>query len=89
MLLAFVRGIHQGPVNYLHKWPVTRKIFPFNDVIMFCDLFIRGFPAKIENFVKVVYVTIWLWYAYSQQTFVYSKTAFAKFIKVGKRLPHY
>ena len=32
--LAFVRGIHQGPVNSLHKWPVTRKMFPFDDVIM-------------------------------------------------------
>ena len=33
--LAFVRGIHRGPVNSPHKWPVTRKMFPFDDVIMF------------------------------------------------------
>ena len=32
--LAFVRGIHRGPVNSLHKWPVTRKMFSFDDVIM-------------------------------------------------------
>ena len=32
--LAFVRGIHRGPVNSPHKWPVTRKRFPFDDVIM-------------------------------------------------------
>ena len=32
--LAFVRGIHRWPVNFLHKWPVTRKMFPFDDVIM-------------------------------------------------------
>ena len=32
--LAFVRGIHRGPLNSPHKWPVTRKMFPFNDVIM-------------------------------------------------------
>ena len=25
--LAFVRGIHRGPVNSPHKWPVTRKMF--------------------------------------------------------------
>ena len=25
--LAFVWEIHQGPVNFPHKWPVTRKIF--------------------------------------------------------------
>ena len=28
--LAFVRW----PVDSLHKWPVTRKMFPFDDVIM-------------------------------------------------------
>ena len=36
--LAFVRG----PVNSPHKWPVTRKLFPFVDDIMtienFCQL---------------------------------------------------
>ena len=32
--LAFVRGIHRGPVNSPHKWPVTRNMFPFDDVIM-------------------------------------------------------
>ena len=32
--LAFVLGIHPGPVNSPHKWPVTRKMFPFDDVIM-------------------------------------------------------
>ena len=32
--LACVWGIHRGPVNSPHKWPVTRKMFPFHDVIM-------------------------------------------------------
>ena len=32
--LAFVQGIHRGPVNSPHKWPVSRKMFPFDDVIM-------------------------------------------------------
>ena len=32
--LAFVRGIHGGPVNSPHKGPVTRKLFPIDDVIM-------------------------------------------------------
>ena len=27
-------GIHRGPVNSPHKWPLTRKMFPFDDVIM-------------------------------------------------------
>ena len=33
--LAFVRWIHRWPVNSPHKWPVTRKMFPFDDVIIF------------------------------------------------------
>ena len=32
--LAFVWGIHRGPVNSPHKWSVTRNMFPFDDVIM-------------------------------------------------------
>ena len=32
--LAFVQGIHPWPVNSPHKGPVTRKMFPFDDVIM-------------------------------------------------------
>ena len=32
--LAFVEGIHRGPVNSPHKWPVVWKKFPFDDVIM-------------------------------------------------------
>ena len=37
--LAFVRGIHRGPVNSPHKWPVARKMFPFDDVIMSYSVF--------------------------------------------------
>ena len=33
--LAFVRGIHRWLVNSLHKGPVTQKMFPFDDVIIF------------------------------------------------------
>ena len=32
--LVFVREIHRGPMNSPHKWPVTRKMFPIDDVIM-------------------------------------------------------
>ena len=36
--LACVRGIHRWPVNTPHKEPVTRKMFPFDDVIIFTHL---------------------------------------------------
>ena len=48
---AFVRGIHRRPVNSPHKWPVTRKMFPFDDVIMY--LFFVG--------VKILRVGTSLW----------------------------
>ena len=33
-LRVFVQGIHQWLVNSPHKGPLTRKIFPFDDVIV-------------------------------------------------------
>ena len=46
--LAFVWGSHRGPVNSPHKWPVTRKMFPFDDVIMeFTTTSPRGQWVKI------------------------------------------
>ena len=32
--LAFVQGIHWWLVNSLHKWPVTLKMFLFDDIII-------------------------------------------------------
>ena len=32
--LTFVRGIHRGPLNFPHKWLVTRTVFPVDHVIM-------------------------------------------------------
>ena len=32
--LALVCRIHWWPITYPHKWPVPRKMFPFDDVIM-------------------------------------------------------
>ena len=46
--LAFVRGIHRGPVNSSHKWPVTRKKFPFDDAIMGLVM-----PYSIKNLVNI------------------------------------
>ena len=43
--LAFVRGIHRWPMISPHKRPVTRKIFPFDNVIM---ILVRH-TAKIDS----------------------------------------
>ena len=44
--LASVRGIHRGPVNSPHKWPVTRKMFPFDDVIMIQISYLIASPRR-------------------------------------------
>ena len=34
-VIGVCAGKSPGPVNSPHKWPVTRKMFPFDDVIMY------------------------------------------------------
>ena len=46
--LAFVRGIPRGPVNSPHKWPATRKMFPFDDVIMFSFIIDRSLHIYVK-----------------------------------------
>ena len=59
--LAFVRGIHWWPVNSSHKGPITRKMFPFDDVIV--DLVIPEYSVSATVLqlllVFVNYVSIW------------------------------
>ena len=55
--LAFVRGIHQWPVNCPHKGPVTRKMFPFDDVIMvYCKL------PNLSTWQQVAFSVKMVWY---------------------------
>ena len=51
--LAFVRGNHRGPVNSPHKWPVTRKMFPFDDIIMQDALSNNLSPRKVKSYFVV------------------------------------
>ena len=47
--LAFVRGIHRSPVNSPHKRPVTRKMFPFDDVMMALRKTLSWFPPLMSS----------------------------------------
>ena len=40
--LAFVRGIHRGPVNSPHKWPVMWKMLPFDESSWNLALIVSG-----------------------------------------------
>ena len=65
--LAFVRGSHRRPVNSPHKWPVTRKMSPFDDVIMLLalrgggPLATDGFPKhRVSNVgLRLSFVLVW------------------------------
>ena len=59
--LAFVRGIHRGPVNYPHKGPVTRKMFPFDDVIMWMTSGSDNGLSPDHHEAKICTNTILLW----------------------------
>ena len=74
--LAFVRGIRRGPVTSPHKWPVTWKMFPFEDVILifkyiyqYSHTFVLNIKTaakhKLENKTKkqkLIYAYVWNYY---------------------------
>ena len=47
--MAFVRGIHRWPVNSPHKGPVTRKMFPFDDVIILWYNFVFADAVQLSG----------------------------------------
>ena len=47
--LVFVRKFDRWPVNSPHKWPVIRKMFPFDDVFMLDNklvIYVKSVPAN-------------------------------------------
>ena len=73
--LAFVRGIHRWPVNSPHKGPVTRKMFPFDDVSMIPQVgwqtwkVVRLFKNWQKNFLTwqstLVVISSYLWVSFT------------------------
>ena len=52
--LAFMQGIHWWPVNPPHKWPVTRKIFLFDDFIMSFEDWVFYLQVRNETWVNTL-----------------------------------
>ena len=62
LVTGFVRGIHRWPVNSPHKGPVTRKMFPFDDVILYWTWKCHHFMKKIVTAEpEVVNMTTFIW----------------------------
>ena len=51
-----MRGIHRWPVNSPHKGTVTRKMFPFDDVIMYLQAMQSDDEAQI---IRIYSTGIW------------------------------
>ena len=60
--LAFVQGIHWWPLNSPHEWPVTRKMFPFDDVIMWIPHQLHTYSNSSAS--KVFSISIIMWPRY-------------------------
>ena len=84
--LAFVRGIHWWPVNSLHKGPITLKMFPFDDVIMFINAGSMSMPrshyvlGKIPSIPTVAHVHHFQVFWNKNQTLVPSPLAHTRFV---------
>ena len=75
--LAFVLGLRRWPVNYPHKWPVTRKMFPFDVIIMVwmgnclftqCCILIDSYRAELPDRINI-YLD---WWVFRGRDFVYT-----------------
>ena len=53
------------PVNSPHKWPVTRKLFPFDDVIMFYKIILltnSTHCTSLKNVHTLAFCCVFLWF---------------------------
>ena len=57
--LAFVWGIHRWPVNSPHKGPVTRKMFPFDDVIVLYLHHTHSWQQQSLTFAPIIEAITW------------------------------
>ena len=69
---AFVRGIQRWPVNSPHKGPVTREIFPFDDVIMVGHSWRESTKPVGGMVVRSFDVLLWAWTNYWMNNLVTS-----------------
>ena len=71
-LLIFVRGIHRSPVISPHRKPVTRKMFPFDGVIMNYALdasaaYANGLYLYQACWVRAIYVFLVFFHLFMHQ----------------------
>ena len=91
--LAFVWGIHRGPVNSPPKWPVTRKMFRFDDVIMPKPVapHMPGFPVDNTGQEQLTRTLFFLYFFVPPDTLSYSNKGpkqYGNFLRFSKFIVH-
>ena len=70
-----MRGIHRGPVNSPHKWPVARKMFPLDDVIMLMFSFILRLNMILNKHSSCWWLEMpWRWRDVIEMVYLCEKT---------------
>ena len=64
-------GIHRWPVNSPHKWPVTRKMFPFDEVFMNIHRVMRANSQPQMCSVRLTQSKISMIFIYKIFTFIF------------------
>ena len=73
--LAFVWGIHRGPINSPHKWPVTWKMFPFDDVILLGYVTMTSqYSPNLHQFVPLLLCALYFIMKWTVQIIVHVTT---------------
>ena len=80
--LAFVQGIHRPPVNSPHKGPVTRKKFPFDDVIMYS---VAPVVLKCHGHIRSVGQVSWTLIQYKDVVLPYGVNTSTKWPTICRR----
>ena len=69
-----------SPVNSPQKWPVTRKMFPFDDVIMRCSMTVHVSEATIKYGVQIACIYQEQYYSHAMKQNITNPWAYKKMI---------
>ena len=86
-VIGLCGGIHRVPVNSPQKWPVTRKMFPFDDVIMITFAFLeQTVLCYVDADPISTSLEIYLWYRY--MLYANNASLFCKVCDIAWKISH-
>ena len=84
-----MQGIHRWPVNSPHKRPVTRKMFPFDDIIMILKITnIIKYESVVFLFLKFLYLCGRITFRPGLKYYMLSQVTWERSQPIGKDVTH-